>query len=468
MTQLKRSKQTQSSFSISRIIIISLVIVVVAMDLIVAFASLRLRPIADDYCLGVWGSEGLVQGVSTYFLTWSSQLITVISNIVFVGLPVAMLPWSLASAFTLWVAILLLALLVSWLYWMTHARSSYLVIQASILFLSQPILWISYWYFTVQLQPSASNIFIVNSVTHWQNINAAYVIISIILTALWTYVFIFSRIESRKWLLGFTTGIGGLVTGLTSPVFGLILLILLLVALIIGYRQYRRCIHRLWFTVSFATIGTLLGVAVSVFGPGTQSRSGGMAISPLKELPFTDLVLELTKTPLYSWLQALLTPGIALVFLTGFLFGSFLPPMRSSATTIKLGSLFWIMVLLSFLSAFVNRLSEYFAYPEPWHVIPTYVFLYIASILGGLLLGELFSESRFYRQWLPLCLAALVVFIAANSVLAFSNDVSDRLARWEIGPAPAGPIADIDDPDGWQRSCWDQLSETRDAPPRYS
>jgi len=101
-------------------------------------------------------------------------------------------------------------------------------------------------------------------------------------------------------------------------------------------------------------------------------------------------------------------------------------------------------------------------------VIPTYIFLYLASILGGLLLGEHFSVSQFYRPWVPFCLSVLVVFVVANSLLAFSNEVSDRLAKWEVGPAPAGAIADIEDPDGWQRSCWVQLSGIREAPTRKS
>lgn len=63
----------------------------------VVFVGRQLRPLADDYCLARWAGHGLLGGVEMVHQTWSGDVVIAFSNLLFVGLPLTALPWSLAS-----------------------------------------------------------------------------------------------------------------------------------------------------------------------------------------------------------------------------------------------------------------------------------------------------------------------------------------------------------------------------------
>jgi hypothetical protein len=57
-----------------------------------------LRPLGDDYCwAAVVGEKGTFGGVAYWFQTWTGDAVSVLSNSLFVGAPLAHLPWGLAS-----------------------------------------------------------------------------------------------------------------------------------------------------------------------------------------------------------------------------------------------------------------------------------------------------------------------------------------------------------------------------------
>jgi len=110
---------------------------------IVAFFALRIRPIGDDYCVASGSAQGILNGVADVYLTKSGDVTLVLSNILFVGVPMISLPWPLVSfsAFLIaWFSLMGAVILIIKMFGRVKTRA--LLILAPIILVS----WWSFWW----------------------------------------------------------------------------------------------------------------------------------------------------------------------------------------------------------------------------------------------------------------------------------------------------------------------------------
>ncbi|MBT8584882.1 hypothetical protein G6694_09650 [Polynucleobacter paneuropaeus] len=76
-----------------------LMAIIFCMVIWVYFEAYKLRPAGDDYCYGAIAAEfGLFGGVYHWWNTWSGFIFAMFSGTLLVGLPLAFLPFNIASA----------------------------------------------------------------------------------------------------------------------------------------------------------------------------------------------------------------------------------------------------------------------------------------------------------------------------------------------------------------------------------
>jgi len=443
-------------FQVTRVVALGLWLASVVLTGIVLWFARGLRPIADDYSIGVFATRGPFGGAAEWLASWSGDVVAVGINILVVGLPLVHFPWPVASATPFIVTSL--SVLAPLVVLMVFSRQH--VARRIIFYL--PVLFVAYWgYWWISAQSSFYPYSVPEalSASLWQNANASYVITIGVLTTLWLTL---EFIQSSRVIRLALWGILGLVAGFTGPVVAASTVVMSLLLLTI--RSRARDSWRSGITGGYATaaIAASLGAVVSYFSPGTQTR--------LKFLPETALSSELgwslvtqIGSALTIWSQGVFTPGTMTIFVlvaaitycaTRLGFGQF-----EVKTGIQIGI---SLAIASLVLAVVTRAAEVFAYAGYWHILPTRVTWWWALVVLGATAGLWLARQRL-SSW-----SSSVIEIAGIGALLASmygltglaNTVAARAVDWESGPAPVFPLYDRESPEVLK--SWETLLEFRE------
>lgn len=430
-----------------------------------------LRPVADDYCLAVAADEGFPDAVISWFLGWSGDLYVTTINLSLVGLPGANLPWSLASMMPFVLAAIAVSAAVIVLFRMAtpqfQVRWTYDLLTVPTLMLA----WWAFWWLPVMMDSPHDDGDATSlegswalSITFWQNINSAYVIapaLLVVAAALLAY-----RAPTRTWkqAVGWIT-IGTLV-GFSGPVAASSSLVMVALFAITraAARDLRAYLPRLFSFVA----GLLPAAIIAYLAPGTQARAQFLTSAPIHEMQgVADLVAFVLPEAIVQWAELLLRPSSGLVALLVGLAAVLLikrngSPLKARPTVV-LGT--WLLVFSLTLST-VSRLSEAFSYDGFWHAVLPGLFAFMGVALLGVALSIGLSNRSVALEWAWIGGGILALTVSLMSVGTMAQEMHARYVDWTQGPAPAGPIPDVEATDGWVYDCWRNLSDVRQLPPR--
>lgn len=429
----------------------------------VLWRSLLLRPIADDYWIGVSASGGLFPALWGWWQDWSGALTGNFTNTLLVGLPLVWLPWSLASALPFVSAVLSVAALAAWL--LIHFSDFGLarVRRRSLTFMILPILmvaWWGYWWVSVLFWPQGQSVSaLAQGVTFWQNLNSAAVVPAALMVWAWLYM----GTRNITLPLRFSYFIYGLVVGFMSPVVAcsaLITILFLTFAYWLRGAATLRARSVCWLITS---TGIVLAAIANQLSPGTQSR---MALLPSPK-PTNELValiaLDALPGGISDWVSGITTPGAyALVLLvTGVTALCTRQGWHPKGETLSAVALF--LLAFSLVLSVVNRVSELFSYPAYWHLVfprtAAWLGIVVASAVLGAYIGKFRARSLLFTVASLVACVALV--LVGASLFMMTNAIVARWVEWNVGPAPLTYVVDIEDPASTFRASWIDLREIR-------
>ena len=433
------------------------------------WTSRLLRPIADDYAFGVVASDGLLASVFSWWNNWSGDLTGMFVLSLLVGMPLAFLPWSLASAVPFLSASFFMAAL-----GLRFQRSCFLNTVGKtyrnvqlIRFTSLLAAWWGYWWLPVPQTPVESQSYaLALAATHWQNVVVGYTMPAGILC--WAWLSLRDHCDRDSWkhsgaFLGF-----GLLVGFCGPVFATSSLFLLMTGTVSSWFRKRSFRSKDTAVSVLVGIGTVSGAVCSNLSPGSQYRATQLSTPA----PDTALMLRLLreKLPLgfWDWFSAVGSlSSLLVIIVTGGV--TYLLAPRLEVTRAR--SLFRSgCVLLGFalIYSLASRAGELFAYEAFWHLIGPRSFMWLGLVSVGTSLG-MFLTLRFDLSSIKLSaimVLAVGLYFLLGAVDLMNRQIIDRHEQWELGPAPVYDISDINDPFGGFLQSWEKLTQLRDAPER--
>jgi hypothetical protein len=462
----------------------------VGVALIIAFFALRIRPIGDDYCQGSWAAQGLLNGVAAVYLSIAGDVTQMISNILVAGIPLVYLPWPLVSfsAFLIaWFSVMGAVVLIIKIF--GRVKTKALLILAPIILVS----WWSFWWSRASIGTgpvrndlrggttlddatvweiwSGVTRLTAQWLTHSMNIQAAYVVVGSLAVALFAFV---SNGKAFRPVWRTTLAIiAGLAIGFSGPVLAASFAVTGMVLSIFPKQDPARLERRWHFVLFFAVTG--FAAVVSNLSPGTRARSAvvaemqddlGVTHFELSELfpRSIELVAWVFPRFLLEWAVAWGHIGTVIVIFLLAAAAFLLVKAGLTMDWVQLRNAGAVLIFMSLVASFFNRVADGFAYPGVWHQIWATSLVFFGSCILGLALGaklasvELADTLKVFGG-ISLILAVLA---ASWSLSVMTNQIDSRLEMWETGPAPLPKMPDIEERD----RCWKALSELRDVPPR--
>lgn len=441
----------------------------------VVWGARLLRPVADDYCAGRSAGEGFVGSLSYWFHTWSGDLTARAVDYALVGWPLTRLPWPLASS----VAFLATAALVT--------GATVLLLRIGVLSSAHdlrrglvqvvPVVAVAWWAFwwlpvraTSHLPPVLADgnaLNLAQSITVWQIVNSSYVVVPSLLVIALVGL---TPVWRRRWRIAvpvaFTVGVafgmaGVVLAATTAAALGALLGLEVLLR--------RHWLPSRWATVALGC-GLAAGVLISFTAPGSVLRSEALKQDPaLPVLTPGSLLAWSLPEGIVEWGKGVVTPGsvLAAVLMAAMALALVRSGLRvATALLLRTGC---GVLALSVLLSLLNRMSEAAAYPAFWHQVSTRTLIFMGVCVLGFAGG---AKLALAASWLPTWLVAAPLLLAlvgvAASVSPMVDAVEERFGRWQSGPAPMGVISDIEDPQGWQAECWEDVARGRSAPARGS
>ena len=457
---------------------------------IVAVFALRIRPIGDDYCQGSWAAQGVLNGVADVYLSIAGDITQMISNILVAGMPLLYLPWPLVSfsAFLIaWFSVMGAVVLIIKIF--GRAKTGALLILAPVILVG----WWSFWWSRASIGTgpirndlsggttlgdatvweiwSGVTRLTAQWVTHSMNIQAAYVVLVSLAVAL--FAFVSNGKAFRPVWRAMLAIIAGLTIGFSGPVLAASFAATSMVLLIFPKQDPARLGRRWHFVLFFAVTG--FAAAVSNLSPGTRARSAvvaevqddlGVTHFELSELFSRSSELAAWIFPRFLLEWAVAWGHIGTVIVISLLAAAAFLLVKSGLTLdwVQLRNAGAVLVFMSFVASFFNRVADGFAYPGVWHQIWATSLVFFGSCILGLALGAKLASVELAVTFKVLggILLTLVVLTASWSLSVMTNEIDSRLEVWETGPAPLPKMPDIEERD----RCWKALSELRDVPPR--
>ena len=441
------------------------------------WSSRNLRPIADDYWVAAMAKDGLLDAFQFWYITWGGDVFLTLLNTIFVGLPILHLPWSIASrlAFLIVFAGIFFSLLKSLTHYLkfTFARTTknyWILISAVLLLL---VSWVAFWWTDPSLVPTDS--LVVNplpiqipiSAIVWQNVGIAYIfsscLVLIAILSLLKSMRVNKGIGSKNLLLvlllGLIVGTSGLVLAVSLVIASVLAIVVLSTTASNGDSgRYRRLIY-------FFQSGTLFGILITYLSPGTQNRILVEASNPNQpEKNLIEIFSWVFPKGLWEWVSGLASVGSLIAFGCALLIGILASTLVGRQSLYQTGYLTLSLLAFSCLVSVISQLSEAFSYDAYWHQVSPRAILFISLSLFGCALG--LKVGWIGGDYvLVSCFAGLIAgFIAIGSVLYFAQYAEDRLAIWEVGPAPSFGIPDTEEI--WRNACYLEIKDYRGGPDR--
>jgi hypothetical protein len=435
--------------------------------ILVGFRSLKLRPISDDYCFAARAVPGTFSALSDWYLTWSGDLFSILLSTVFIGSSILHLPWSISSSIPFLVSGSLIGILIYPFFNRSIIKSRksllFLFIFLSVLVANA---WWSQWWISSLLNYSDTALVLQNSITFWQTINVAYVMVLIINLVLFFSLEYVSDRYSRL-----VSVIYGALLGLSGMVYASSIVLLSMLRMTSYCVSRKKISVRLLKIYGLYTFTALLFLGFSFFSPGTQARKSILEESPQLEV-FNLISLYYWTFPAAanSWFSSFFNLGSFFSFIIFLCLGFISVNFFGVDIKFRYTYLIFLLFTLSIIMTVISRISEAFAYQAFWHLIPIHLlrFLVIASL--SLCLGAVLARK--YQNNI-LTISIILVATAAQilqvySIYLMGERIEQRYKIWSKGSAPLHGIEDLSltSTKGTYNMCWDRIGDFRPLPKR--
>lgn len=419
------------------------------------FSTRNLRPISDDYCIANWATQGFFGAFKTIFSTWSGDILTIITDFIFVGFPLIHFPYTVASAVALITTLIITSILTHGLIMKKLTLKTFLFVQ-----IVSIVSFVSFWSTPAFFLFDEKFIQFTNMISYWQTVNSQYLITPAFI--LLSINLIFSRPPTKLNL--FAVSFFGLISGTSGYVFAVSLAVVLsLVILILIFKKNYNFIKLITFNIFL-----VIGMAISYLSPGAQARNAILENNGLRQELDVLVLLEWTfPKAIYEWWGGIYHLGSLITLTFGLLIGFILSKHRYADNLKNLLLNFYFMITLSLVSSVVSQLSEAFSYQGFWHLATPYYFIFIALLLLGYILGAKMNANSSYKQALVLQIVIGVALgISALNIYQLSSNFTERNKAWQDGPAPVLGILDIENKQDWVYGCWMGMKEYKGYPDR--
>ncbi len=465
--------------------------------------SLKLRPIADDYCFAATATAGPAGAISQWYMTWAGDLLSVVVTTFTVGLPLLYLPSELASMipFVL-TGIMMMAALATIVYACARRRDSHSSVLVPLVALGAVVIvWWAYWWMPVYLNSAVdfdTDTMTAWATTTWQNINSAYIITQVFafLTLCWACMVTRKHGRTRLAVVfaaATLAGTGGLVFGAsviaTAGMF-------VAVNVAASRASLRRGLGREWSPRKVGllalplVVGSATGMAIIYFSPGTQARAATLSASnPNEPQTIGQLLTWILPRAPEQWVSLVMSTSSLFLLVVGAALGVTIATRYHLRSCFKLFFFAAGLLIWSLIYCVINRAAEAYAYEAFWHLVPVKAGLFMGILLGGMAIGwwlgqrttggsSLLTTAHSVqavstaRRDTPLIQVYSLIALFGLLVFTFPvfsdvrGRVLDREARWEVGPAPQWGMADIENPASYVSICWRRVQEFRSEPNR--
>ena len=222
-------------------------------------------------------------------------------------------------------------------------------------------------------------------------------------------------------------------------------------------------------SLGLLALGTIVSGIIAQFAPGSLVRQERLGSSlELSVRRIGELVQATTPEALFVWFQSFTHGGAAVTVLVAAGLGWLLGKLKRELVSTKATSLALLLTAASLVSSLAARFTQLFAYDAWWHFTPVWVLTFVALFVFGLAAGGVLSRFK-YKWSLALVSASLVLWglAAVGAILLATTSMSERLLSWSEGPAQIGGIvSDLQNPEGMEHKCWNNLMQLRDGPTR--
>ena len=433
-----------------------------ALFLLIVFSATSLRPIADDYCHGAVASDGFLNGVSTWLTTWTGAMYPVLTGVLFVGLPLAVLPLGVSSAVGFIVASLIVGFLAvsafgfGWKKKIVANIASTLIVSIS---------WILHLRIVQVVEtrpgdmPSDSVGYqLAEILTHWQTVNIGYVFGPALAMIFLSYGF-FGPFR-YPWLRLITIFLSSILVGQSGYVFGGTWVIVFLVLAILFWLRGQR-VHIKNFGIGI--LGVIFGLVSGFFFPGSAARADSIGTDLISSIPGA---IRATPNGLFQWATETFSLTTLVVLALGGFFYTIVARRRSADQDQNRAKFLPPVLLFASLVFYVlNEAMEEIVYGAVWHSVPARLMTFIAIFMLGSKAMEalrLWTERRRGggKDYIALEIAhgLIISWLLVIAAAVLSSNIEERESAWELGPAGYDFVDDREA--GWVETCWQDLEET--------
>lgn len=440
-----------------------------AISILISILEIRvsrsMRPIADDYTIGVTAENGLIDSLMTWWQDWSGDITAQFFNTLLVGIPLQTLPWSFASAVPFLASSFLVAAAATWMVTSGNAATNSPGWKSTVLVL-YPIflvMWWGFWWLGTLTTDVDQNLNpYPRGIAFWQNLNAQYVFTPVALIWLWLWLLMKGSRAPRSSIgLAAIYLVLGVASGMALPAFaassGILILMVLLGSWLMGNLPSKAQTGR-WLA---AWSGILIGGVLSHYSPGSQIRATVLPSPAIDNNLISRLIFLIPEgvvdfwgclTDVGSFALAAVIGGVA--YILCYL------KVRFNAKRLFLYSIG--LLAFALIMAVVSQLAVPFSYDAWWHLTSIKTIIWFGVGTFSVSLATYIHTRR--SQPIFLTVAVFMAFagliLAGASVVKMNSEVLLRLEAWNKGPAPiSGAISDIEE--SWVRTSWLELNANR-------
>ena len=439
----------------------------------------RIRPVADDYCTGAEVAErGVFGAIWNAYNTSAGDLTTVFVNYVVAGMPLAHLPWDLASV-TTYVLVIIAAstfvIVVMAIGWETNRRG-WLGLVA-IAFVISMGSWVAYFWAPLAWSNTAEEFRFANGITSWQVVNALYSIPSALIS---TYlVLLYVRFSDRRFwrrpsithvILHFLLGMAGVVASLAFISISFSIALWFGMSRHVSSLRQTQTIRQL--TLGWGLLGSawLAGFCIMWFSPGLLARRERYAntegfVYPLENRTPGTLIDFVFPEFFQFWLDGVLSVGAVAVFFLGVLGGTLMQGVaryRYPLVSARISGWGATIAVFSLALAFFARMGQAETYVAFWHFSSSRVAVMLAILTLGIAAATYTRKVPAFRPAAVGFAAVIVIVMTVPAIRLMNQSVYERHSQWQGGPAPISVVRDVEPDSGWVLQCWLRLIELRD------
>lgn len=440
-----------------------------AVLLYVAWQSRLLRPIADDYVHGVQSATGFIDALSYWWMSWSGAMTTTAIMTLLMGIPLASMPLSVASAVPFLVGTVIVgASALNLLRASDEKTAKKQTVPTLLKFPAVAVAYFGWWWLPVLFNQEDENaLSLALATTHWQTVVTGYVIPIALLVWAWVRLEDAADGTSRQLIMVYL--IFGTLVGFSGPVNAVSAVATIAVAstatALAGRSMRARRVR--WAVFS---VGAIAAASASHLSPGSQNRSTYLLPPDIDVYLVYYIVTDAIPRGFSDWFSAVFSLRSLLVFVLIAGVAALVDAPKVVRDGNLLSSLRLDVILLSLVSFIIMRISQYFSYEAFWHSVGPLTVLWLAVTTTALDTGRQVArtEASRLRASVPSLIVATAVSIClvVASILPMTVGIERRFSEWVVGPAPLPGIADIEESGGWVDTAWLKLQAARGFPAR--